>query len=448
MQKFTNFRKLLFPLFLTVCLWTIFIISRLILTESNQEHLNFFPANAVVQGKINSKLFLKKVTNALFTSQNQNELISQIESKLHIHPTDTTKMEQTGIDLSNSVGFFLDKTVKGEILGFLVSLHSTKDFNNYCSTLASENVGFANKNAIGVVIVSQNSVYSFKELQSIASKYLSKKTENPFENTKNENNLVELQISSSVFGLKNAKKNFISIKDIENGFKISGTLPKLVSSKGTHSLKSKGLHFRASTLPASLQKEIQSFFVKNEIELANIQSIECNYSGVNLEEGGEEGFFIQPNLEMLVTFDSKTDKSKIYNAISKIKNWESTRTKNGISIGSKSYQIDSLSPYCYYLGNNTSNIIASSLNTSFTLDGNLSELTNISGASFIVSFLDLMPPFSASKKLFNSISTFTISTTKNKNEEILDGKITFKKGENNFLEFVRFGLNVNGTTTN
>jgi hypothetical protein len=93
-----------------------------------------------------------------------------------------------------------------------------------------------------------------------------------------------------------------------------------------------------------------------------------------------------------------------------------------------------------FVGSNPSNVSAISPQNIYTLNGDLKSITSVKGAGFILSFLEVMPPFAASKQFFESVENTSFVMKQTNNKLTVDGKLKFKKDKFALTEIIRFGL--------
>ncbi len=111
-------------------------------------------------------------------------------------------------------------------------------------------------------------------------------------------------------------------------------------------------------------------------------------------------------------------------------------------IGGKRYYYDQIDSKTISISSYESTAIVRNKNHElFSVKGSLSSLLKIEGGGMIVSLLDMIPAYKASKELFTNINDVNITLKKSKgNKGLMQGSIIFKKDHFVMNEMLKFAL--------
>ncbi len=447
MQKKSLFFRIFIPVTTLLVIWVLFYVSSVFLTENQKENLNYFPSNSLIKIRIDGKKIVEKTAGSLLFDYKEDKVLTQLDTLLNRMFKDTTQAKRMGINFLSDIGVFTDKQSDGLLLGLLVNVNNEKLFTSNVPKQLIDNQASYFKNGVGVIInyIPTTSGKSIN-IAKIAESILNSKSSNPFTSNSNKDVVMEV-ISSNSGNYKNplgTGKLAIWIEDQE--IKMEGKLdkPSTTSNNSNYTLRTNGLNISINAIDPTLNKTIASLLDKKGVKIPSIQSLSFNYRGVNLEEGGDQGFYVQPKMDILLNFEKEHNLDSTLSALDKLNAWGVKRTTNEIAIGTQKYTIKSVNSKTLFLGTNPESIRKSSPTELYKLEGDLGKLTDIKGASFILSFLEMMPPYAATKTLFSSIENSSIVVKKSNKSLDFKGSIRFKKDKHTLTEFVRFGLLLKG----
>jgi len=446
MQKQSRFKGLLAIFISLLFIWGLFYLSYLLLKSSTDTNLTYLPKDAEIIIHIDGRKLAKNVaSDLLFTSQDKvvvDKLIKFINKE-----TEDGFVQKTGIDFFSEIGFFVKTINNDKIIGVLVNVKSSEKFIQNASKMTNAVVAYSDKENVGVLIfkVSPTNKLTHNELQKLANKILLGKSSNPFKNSSHENALVEINTNNSMFG-----KGSISITEENNSFILESTLQTKKAAKNTttYLLKPKGLHLSCAMIPNDYFRIFENFLpISNKNQLPKLKSLSCNYAGLHIQEGGNHdlGFYVQPMTEMLIEFEQPFHLNQHIQFKDKFVKWGIKTNEKGLTIGRKSYVVDSLSPTSYFIGINTSNLIKQKNPYLLNMEGNLSNVLKISGSESISTFVEMIfPAFNPSKDFFKSIENTSIQMKEIGSHIQTKGQLKFKKNKYAYTECVRFMLALKG----
>ena len=447
MQKKSLFFRIFIPLTTLLVVWVLFYISSVFLTENQNKNLSYFPTNSLIKIRIDGKKIVEKTAGSLLFDSKDEKVLTQLDTLLGRMFKDTTQAKKMGINFLSDIGIFTAKQKDGILLGFLVNVNNEKLFNSNVSKSIGQNQASYYKDGVGTIVqyIPMN-LNGQTNISSIAQNILNKKGVNPFNTNENKDVIMEI-ISTNASNYKNplgTGKLAIWIEDQK--IKMEGNLdkPSTYSTDASYTLKTRGLNISINAVDPSWNRIIASLLEKQSIKIPEIKSLSFNYQGVNLEEGGDQGFYVQPKMDLLLNFKNAYNVDSTLSALDKLNGWGVKRTEKQVKVGTQVYSIKSIDSKTLFLGTNPQLIKKSSKTDLYKLEGDLGALTDIKGAGFIISFLEMMPPYSATKTLFGSIENSSIIVTQSKNSLDFKGSILFKKDKHALTEFVRFGLLLKG----
>jgi len=443
MQNKIRNRRLILPILGIVALWCLVIFYYLLSKPSDTKNLEFLPKNAEIKLRVDIRRIAEKSTADLLFDSKDNSVISILDSLMQSTLQDTTNAKKMGIELLSNIGLFVDYTDNGAWFGVLLNLKNQEEFQKYLlkNPLIQKNSSYKDNTGAIVYFIDSNGKSTVNPKKYL-TQLLKQKNENPFIKKVNSDVVAELISHKSSHSNYPYGDGYLAISIHDHDIAITGNLETKMKTQiqSKYSLSPKGLHLSYAGIPKSTWKQLDDFSRKNNFKIPLIESFSINYNGVFLEEGGDQGFYVQPSMDLLLTFHDSINQDSLLKPLYALKNWGVKKNSEGITIGSKKYIIKMLDQKTLFVGSNPSNVSATPPQNIYTLNGDLKSITSVKGAGFILSFLEVMPPFAASKQFFESVENTSFVMKQTNNKLTVDGKLKFKKDKFALTEIIRFGL--------
>jgi hypothetical protein len=446
MQIQSRFKGLLAILISLLFIWGLFYISSLFLKSSINTNLKYFPKDAEITIRLDGKKLVENVAYDLLCISKDQPVIDKLINYVTQESKDGN-VKKIGIDFLSEIGVFVKPVKNGKIIGVLVNLNDPNEFKENAPSITNAIVAISSKDNVGVLLsyLSPNEILSEKELQDIAIEIITKKTENPFKSTINQNVLAEIKADNPIFG-----KGTIAISEANNTFTFESTLnaEKSIPNNSTYCLKPVGLHVSCAMIPDNYLSVFEQLFpLINKEQLPKIKAISWNYQGLNIQEGGAHnlGFFVQPLTDMLIEFEKPFHLNKHIVYTENFDKWGIKTSLKGLTIGNQKYIVDSLSPTSYFIGIHANNLVKRENPYLLNIEGDMADLLKISGSESISTFIEMIfPAFTSSQDFFKSIENTSIQIKQKGNQIKIKGKLKFKKNKYSYTECLRFMLALKG----
>ena len=198
-------------------------------------------------------------------------------------------------------------------------------------------------------------------------------------------------------------------------------------------LKPSGIHSSFSS--QNLVSMIPEDYLMNLDFLKEIKFISINYYGFELEDDGE--ILGVPKFDLLLTFNNEQNTEDFINEIKNKYNLPISKNNNEFSIASKKIFSSQLSDKIIYLSTQNKKALLSTSLEAFQFEGDLKMLTKIETSGWKGFFVDLIPGYKASKKLFESTDHLSMARI---NKETTQIDLKFKKDENVYHSFLKLFL--------
>ena len=459
MKVFLIFKKVI-PFFLGILfLWSSLLIFSSLANKSSQNAAYYIPENSNFSFKLNIKDFLKSSTYSMIFKSKDQGLLNSLQKYL-IKSKDGIDNKDIGIDFTSDIYIYGEEFENGQNYVILFNLLNPRSFRKNIPSLLDKNQSFEQTKDVGMIVTHFTKGAKNNNINKKLKAYLSKVIKNkgkfraekqavkdPDDLVLNKTDFFEINVNSFTFNddIK-SKKGKILGKLNEKSLDIIGQIkminPPLIESKWT--LISDGFHLETAMISNAIQDSIQKYFNKIGIKTPNIQRISMNYYGMELQES-DDGLVIAPMFDLLLTFKDDFKINQIFEDFSILESLGYEKVGNKmISANKLNYYIDSIDSKNLFLGKNLKQVIRKKNNTLFEIVGDQKALTTIKGGGFITSFIQVIPPFKASKNLFASIEKIHIKSKQiNKDVEIF-GELKFKNNYYLYNEFLKFYLTMKG----
>ncbi len=448
-----DIKTLLTSLVLLLFLWVAFFITQLIYKAPEHKNEYFIPETATFAIKLDSRKLVNKTLYTLLFEGRDEQIIEKIKE---IISTPGEQRKSLGINFLSDAILFSNPYKNGKLVIVSVNLSNSTNFKNNIPELLNpkqvveviDNVGFI------LTYISPNDQENIKkeDISTFFAKNilpLSNNTNSRFKKVKEDGSFFQSYSKGNLFGVTTCfnSSNF-QFNLIDNGIGINGELG-ISANKNSNVLvanqilfpKNGYFHFSSGVIPKSIQDSLSSYALKAGIDLPKLKSFSLNYGGMNIQMNNE-GMSVLPDLDLLLEFKSAFSISNLLKQDTLLSKIAGKFDNNTLTIGEKKYFVNQLNSKTISISvSDSPAIVSNKKNELFAIKGNISSLLKIEGGGMIVSLLEMVPTFKASKELFSNLEdvNITVRKTNSKNAE-LNGAIIFKKDHFVMNEMMKFIL--------
>lgn len=446
MQLVHSLRKYLPVLIGLLILWAGLFFYSSVLNKANQRINQIVPENANFVFHLNAKEFLKSSTYSLIFNSKDQKLLNALEAYINKSRKGTGKTNDFGIDFMQDMCVFGQNFNGGQLYVMVFSLTQPEVFDKNAFYNMDDNQASFRRNEIGMIAT----YYGKKKISS----------------QKISEHLSNIQFKSYTIPLE--RKNFFDMSlrqfkvndnfHITDGKITSNIDDKALNVKGSFQTNERdyevsnwtlipdGFHIENSLISNAVQDSIQKYLYKIGISVGELDRISMNYYGIEVQEA-ETGILFTPVMDLLLTFKEDYKMQDIFKDTSYLNELGFEKVGNKILAGDITYTLDSLDSKTFFLGNHLNQVVRRKSRGLFEISGDASTLTSIKGGGFIVNFIELLPPFKASKNLFEKIDYIHFEAIPDKNNLVeVQGSLKVKEGAYIYNEFLRFFLTSKGET--
>ncbi len=448
-----NIKTLLTSLVLLVFLWVAFFITQLIYKAPEHQNEYFIPETATFAIKLDSRKLVNKTLYTLLFEGRDEQIIEKIKE---IISTPGEQRKSLGINFLSDAILFSNPYKNGKLVIVSVNLSNSTNFKNNIPELLNpkqvvevvDNVGFI------LTYISANNQESIKkeDISTFFAKNilpLSNNTNSRFKVNKQDGEFFQSYSKGNLFGSSTCfNSSNIQFNLIDNGIGINGELG-ISENKSSNVLvanqilipKNRYFHFSSGVIPKSIQDTLSSYALKAGIELPKLKSFSLNYGGMNIQMNNE-GMSVLPDMDLLLEFNSAFSISNLLKQDTLLSKIAGKFDNNSLLIGGKKYFVTQLNSKTISISvSDSPAIVSNKKNELFAIKGNISSLLKVEGGGMIVSLLEMVPAFKASKELFANLEDVNITVRKtNSKKADLNGKIIFKKDHFVMNEMMKFIL--------
>ncbi len=448
-----NIKSLLTAVVLLVFLWAAFLITQLISKAPEHKNEYFIPETATFAVKLDSR---KLVNKALFTLlfEGRDEKIVEKIRELLSKPRESKK--DIGVNMLSDAVVFATPFKNGKLLVVSLNLSNPSDFEANIPEHLTEkqvvevidNVGFI------LTFISNDGSNSIdkRELSAYFEKNISPLNENTtsrFTGEIKDGSFLQSYTKGDLFG----KETYFNSSNsqfylAENGIDLSSDLTLSNNHKNKIKAAHKILiprygnfHFSSGIVPPSLQDSLTSLAGRLGLKLPALKSVSINYGGINIQSN-DDGMTVLPEIDLLLEFKSAFTVEDLFKQDTILKKIGAKFENKIFKIGGKRYYYEQIDAKTISISSSESTaVIINKKQELFAVKGNLSSLLKIEGGGMIVSLLDMVPAYKASKELFTNIDDINITLKKSKgNKAKMQGSILFKKDHFVMNEMLKFAL--------
>lgn len=445
-----NIKTLLTTIVLLTFLWAAFLITQLISKDPEHKNEFFIPESASFAIKLDSR---KLVNKALFTIlfEGRDEKIVEKIRELLSNPRESKK--EIGINLLSDAVVFASPFKNGKIVVIALNLSNASDFETNILEHLNEKQVVEVIDNVGFILT----YFSNEEMNTIDKREIAtyfEKNIRPLSG--NSTSRFTGDIKDGSFLLSYSKKELFG-KDsyfttsnsefflAENGIDLKSELglAKKITNPANKILIPRygNFHFTSGIVPPSLQDSLSAIAGRLGLKLPALKSCSINYGGINIQSN-DDGMTVLPEIDLLLEFKSSFTVEDLFKQDTILKKIGGTYENKILKIGGKRYYYDQIDSKTICISSFKSTAIIKNKNQELiAVKGNLASLLKIEGGGMIITLLDMIPAYKASKELFTNIDDVNISLNKSKgNTAKMKGSITFKKDHFVMNEMLKFAL--------
>lgn len=441
MQYKKLFKNLLSSLVLIGFLWLIFFISTLFNVKQENSNDKFIPESATFAFRIDGRELTEDVLYSIFIDSKDEKVVQKIKDL--ISESRDKSYNDIGVNFVSDIIVFSNPYKNGAILGISLNLNNSDKFRSNIQSLLSKNQSFEIIDDVGIILTytpdKKNEPITDHEFQQFFTSNilpLREKSVSPFIEKVDSKKFLEAYTKGYVFGSSTCfSSSDIQFEMLKKSIELNGDLTIAQKQLEAISVPEKLLkaqkgdfHFSTSIIPKSVQDSLNNYCAKAEINLPPVKTISLNYRGLNIIND-ETGMHTLPEIDLLIEFKQPISASVSLNDKHLLTYLDAVFLGNQLIVNDKKYFIQQIGENSIYLGTNKNPSFSNNSNKEIlSIQGNLSSILKVDGGGMIVSFLEIVPAYRASKELFNNTEGFNITLKKESKEHVkLTGEIYFKK---------------------
>jgi len=445
-----NIKTLLTSIVLLAFIWAAFLITQLISKAPEHKNEYFIPENASFAVKLDSRKLVNKALFTLLFEGRDEKIVAKIRELLS-KPREAKK--DIGVNLLSDAVVFASPFKNGKLVVVALNLSNTSDFeanipehlNDKQVIEIIDNVGFI------LTYISTEDMNSIdkREITAYFEKNIRPLSDNStsrFLGEMKDGSFLQSYTKGNIFGKDSYFTNSRTEFELaENGIDLTSELDL---SKKTSKPAGKILiprygnfHFSNGIVPSSLQDSLSAIAGRLGLKLPALKSVSMNYGGINIQTN-DDGMTVLPEIDLLLEFKSAFSVENIFQQDTILKKIGGKFENKIFKIGGKRYYYEQIDSKTISISSSESTAVIRNKNQElFAVKGNLSSLLKIEGGGMIVSLLDMIPAYKASKELFTNIDDVNITLKKSKgNKAKMKGSIVFKKDHFVMNEMLKFAL--------
>ncbi len=446
MQVFQFLKRTLPVLIGILILWFGLFFYATILNRSNDDISRLVPKDANFVFQVNVKEFVKSSTYSLIFNSKDQALLNAFEIYLNKQRKGFQSTNRFGVDFTQDLTIFGKNYKDGEVYVMVFNLFNPEDFEKNARPLLTNKQALLRKDKVGVVLTYfGKSKVSPRELEDFLRKLEFRQDASGKKIKRGE--FFNLAMSDFRVNEKiHVEKGEIHSQADENKLIVSGQF----STKGENyevsrwTLIPNGLHIENSLISNAMQDTMQKYLQGIGISIGQLDRISMNYYGTEIQET-EKGILFTPIFDLLLTFKEEYSLDSMFKEVHFLEELGFEKEDNIIHAGKLDYYIDPVDNHTLFIGNQLKQVVHRKSKNLFSVSGDIANLTSIKGGGFISSFIEMLPPFKASKNLFHNIKTIDFEAIPTSGHQVqVKGEMTFKEESYLYNEFLRFFLTVKG----
>lgn len=447
MQIRKAFLSFLSIILLLVLAWVFLLFNQAVLEENRNYNLAHVPSNATFAIRIDGRELAEKTLFSVFLESKDEEIITLLQETFTKNIQKEDQFKNFGIDYLSDIIVFEVPYKQTFVQGLLVNVGNERLFRKNMSN--SKNI-FACKDAVGVIFGAKNLDKKLlkSDLKILATKIVNTaddKSLNGFAAKRGSGKFIETSTKGSLLGESSYfGRSTVLFELQQNELLLSGDF-SINQNKTIQSckkiLRPKDLHISTTLIPNNLNDSLNNWLSQFQLNIPAIKEMSMNFMGTKVINHSS-GFFVIPQIELLIECEKATDVSKLFNSESLIDYFDYTLENGAIRFQDERLYFKQLSATSFYLGiTKDPNIQNNNSNDLITIQGALKPITRIEGGGMMTAFLEMVPMYRASKNLANHTETIQLSISKTSSKEAeLKGNLKFQNGYYPMNEIMKFLL--------
>lgn len=445
-----NIKTLLTAVVLLTFFWAAFLITQLISKAPEHKNEYYIPESASFAIKLDSRKLVNKALFTLLFEGRDEKIVAKIRELLS-KPRETKK--NIGINFLSDAVVFATPFKNGKLVVVALNLSNSSDFETNIQEHLTDkqvvevidNVGFImtylSSEDMNSIDKREITAYFEKSIRPLSDNSTSR-----FIGKMEDESFLKSYTKGDLFGKDSYfTTSSTEFKLAENGVDLNS---ELALSKKSIKPANKILiprygnfHFSSGIVLPSLQDSLSAIAGRLGLKLPALKSVSINYGGINIQSN-DDGMTLLPEIDLLLEFKSAFNVEELFKQDTILKKIGGKFEHKIFKIGGKRYFYEQIDANTISISSSeTASIIRNKNQELFAVKGNLSSLLKIEGGGMIVSLLDMIPAYKASKELFTNIDDINITLKKSKgNTAKMKGSILFKKDHFVMNEMLKFAL--------
>lgn len=443
-------RKALFSFisigFILFIAWLFLLVFQSILKENANVNIRHIPKDATFAMRLDGKEIAERTLFSIFLETKDPTVIELLQDVVTQNFKKNGGFKNYGVDFLSDVVIFEIPYKNSTVQGMLLNVSNDHLFRK---NLTITKKIFAYKNNIGVVLFDseKNKKFSAVELKGLATKIvlnMQEKSDSPFKNSQGSGKFIETYTKGSFFGESSYfGRSNVLFELQENSLLLSGNISMNAKQPNTliEILKPQGLHISSSIIPANVSDSLNQWLSRYNASIPPIKQFSINFKGTKIINHSS-GFFIIPQMELLITCEGPVSIYKILSTEKFHESLDYELNSKFIRFQEDTLYFKQISPNTFYLGITEKPVYGKIINEDiFRMEGSIKPLTHIEGGGLMISFLEMLPIYRASKDLAANTDYIKLIVSKeNKKKAKLRGDLHFSDGHSPMNELVKFLL--------
>jgi hypothetical protein len=437
---------ILTSLFLITLSWGILTFVKTLLSEKQNNNLNYLPENINFAVRINGKELAKKTLFSVFIESKDEEVFEKIRTFFKQQTYKKNEFRNAGIDFLSDILFFRTSVQNRQVSGLIFNVSNTGLFKK---SFEYSSKCFACKGDVGVILFDDATHPIGKEKLTLYAKQMLRKKSN---------------VSSSANFLLHPSKSCFEVlsreeqSDKKSPFKETAihfnlndkniyVLGNLLLNKEqwsnttylTKSLKPDGFHLSGTHIPTLFSDTINFWLKQFDCKLPYIKSVSLNFRGTKIINHSS-GFFVVPQMDLMAETSRPVDIERILEN-EKLKSFlQYQKDSNYIRFQEERLYFKQLSETSFYIGRSvTPMFTTNSSNALLTIKGDIRSILKVEGNHLISSILEMIPEYRASNQLTEHVDKFDLTVRRSHGGHAqLKGEIRFKQTYYSINEIIKF----------
>ena len=430
-------------LFLT---WMLFFATRFFVVDESVKNQQFIPENATSVFQFNGSEAFSSIFHALVLSKKDIALQQQLDAFLKNKSNSKEPINATGIEFLKQFYVFTQSIESSQVIGILVPLSDEKAFLKRFS-FASKSIHIQTIHNCGLILFVPSELQQQNtKIKKYVSNFFQKKSNYSLQKPSNWGQF--LYKDQTLAGVQFRSDSPIQVYNSDNEISWNGSFTMQHSNQlqlPNWSLSPAHFHMSTAFTGGQMQDSLVRLISNFGLNLPKINYFSMNYDGIQFQESnGNPALLISPKLAILLHFDTEFSIKSLIQDKSALQQLGFTYENKTLTSGAFVYRLDSLDAKTLFIGLNRDFIRKQKPTEIFTISGDISRLTSISGGGFIGGMIGMYPPYRASNSLFEAMDKTEIHWKINGSTATFTGKLNVKSGRNFYHELIRFLLTNSG----